>query len=430
MAHRHIPKKTSNLLPVVGASLPPGTFELLKAIAWKATETDMPLYLVGGSVRDILLATPVKDLDMVVEGDAAVFAFEVANELGGDVLTYSQFGTATVKLQGQRFDLATARQETYLRPGALPSVTPSTIQQDLGRRDFSINSLAIALAGPESGRLLDPFGYGEDLELGLIRVLHPGSFIDDPTRILRAVRYEQRLNFRLEADTHRLLLEAVEGGLLDAVSGARIRRELEPMFQEERPYLPISRSGELGVLRAIHPSLGNGFQVKEKMGHGTKNSPLEYLAALAYRLSVEESEAFIHRLRLPSRWAKVVRDTIAVRLMSGIEGASGLVLGKLGVTLSHLCSVLDQFSPVSVRVNALLSESVENSQALECYLTALRHVKPALNGRDLISLGVAQGPPVGELMRQLRNARIDGSIATREEEMQLVKEYVSMKQLS
>ena len=427
MAQRHIPENPSNLLPVVEASLPPGTFELLKAITGKATATDMPLYLVGGSVRDILLATPVKDLDMVVEGDAALLASEVAKELGGEVLTYSQFGTATVKLQGKRFDLATARQETYLKPGALPRVVPSTIQKDLGRRDFSINALAIALVGPEPGRLLDPFGRAEDLELGLIRVLHAGCFIDDPTRILRAVRYEQRLNFRIEAETHKLLLEAVEGGLVATVSGARIRRELEHMFQEELPYLSISRCGELGVLRAIHPSLGDGSQVKEKMGHGTKNAPLEYLAALAYPLTVEDGEAFIHRLRMPSRWAKVVRDTIALRLRSENEGASGLVLGKLGVTPSQLCGVLDQFSPVSVRVNALLSESAENRQALECYLTALRHVKPALNGRDLISLGVAQGPPVGEVLQELKNARIDGRIATREEEIQLVREYIGTK---
>ena len=427
MAQRHIPENPSNLLLVVEATLPPGTFEMLKAIAGKATATDMPLYLVGGSVRDILLATPVKDLDMVVEGDAALLASEVAKDLGGEVLTYSQFGTATVKLQGQRFDLATARQETYLKPGALPRVVPSTIQKDLGRRDFSINALAIALAGPEPGCLLDPFGRAEDLELGLIRVLHTGSFIDDPTRILRAVRYEQRLNFRIEAETHRLLLEAVEGGLVATVSGARIRRELEHMFQEELPYLSISRCGELGVLRAIHPSLGDGSQVKEKMGHGTKNAPLEYLAALAYPFTVEDGEAFIHRLRMPSRWAKVVRDTIALRLRSENEGASGLVLGELGVTPSQLCGVLDQFSPVSVRVNALLSESVEIKQALECYQTALRHLKPALNGRDLISLGVVQGPPVGEVLQELKNARINGRIATREEEIQMVREYIGIK---
>jgi len=437
--------RTGDLLSTLESSLPPSTFTLLRAVAEKASEIAMPLYLVGGSVRDMLLGAPVKDLDMVVEGDAAVLAFEVSKAASGDVLAYSQFGTATVKLEGQRFDLATARQETYRRPGALPTVTPSAIHEDLERRDFSINAMAMALSGPQAGRLLDPHGGKDDLRLGLIRILHAKSFVDDATRILRAVRYEQRLNFRLEEETHRLLLEAVEGGMLDTVSGDRLRRELELMFGEEHPHRPLSRCGELGILRAIHPPLEDGAGARALADHEARNISLAYLAALSYPLTTQEGEAFIHRLHMSSRWAKVVRDTIAVRLKSGgdplaslraealkAEGsgqapASHPYIGEPDLSPGQLCSFLDQLSPVSVQVSALLSESPRVRNALELYLNHLRYVKPSLNGRDLMALGVAQGPLVGKALQQLKNARIEGRITTREEEIRLVREYVTLR---
>ncbi len=435
-----MPQKTTNLLSTLEGSLPPNTFALLKAIAGKASETNMPLYLVGGSVRDMLLhgeasgstkyglgesgEAPVKDLDMVVEGNASLLAFEVSKALSGDVLAYSQFGTATVKLEGQRFDLATARQETYLKPGALPRVTPSTIRQDLGRRDFSINAMAIALSGRQPGRLLDFCGGGGDLKLGLVRVLHDRSFVDDATRILRAVRYEQRLDFRLEEKTHGLLLEAVEGGMLDTVSGDRTRRELELIFEEAHPHLPLSRCGDLGILRAIYPPLGDGAGVKGLAGHDLGSAPLAYLAALSHPLTAQQGEGFIHRLRMPSRWAKVVRDTIAVRLKCGGDPASRPHIGEPGLSPGRLYGILDQFSFTSVQVNALLSDSPAAREALELYLTRLRYVKPFLSGRDLISLGAAQGPLVGEVLRELKTARIEGRIASREEEIQLAKDCI------
>ena len=424
MVLKPMPQTRTNLLSNIEGFLPPTTFALLRAVAAKASEIDTPLYLVGGSVRDALLGSPVRDLDMVVEGNAALLAFEASKELSGDVLAYSQFGTATVKLGGVRFDLATARKETYPRPGALPRVTPSTIQEDLVRRDFSINAMAVSLSKPQPGRLLDPQNGRRDLKLGLIRVLHPESFVDDPTRIFRAIRYEQRFNFRLESETQRLLEGAVKGRALDTVSPARTRREQELILQEEHPGLSLSRCGELGVLRAIHPSLGDGAGVKALARRETKNAPLEYLAALSYPLTTQDGEAFVNRLRMPSRWAKVVRDTIAVRLRCGDDPASGPHIGEPGLSSSQLRNVLDQFSITSVQVNASLSESPRVKEALELYLTRLRYVKPSLNGSDLICLGVSPGPLMGELLRNLRNAKIDGRIATRDDEVQLAKEYI------
>ena len=415
----------TNHLLILERSLPPATLTLLMAIAQEAAAIDMPLYLVGGSVRDMLMGEPVKDLDLVAEGDAPSLASEVSRERSGQVTVYPRFRTATVKLDGQRFDLATAREETYSRAGALPRVTPSTIQADLGRRDFAVNAMAIAVSGPRSGHLLDPFTGEEDLKVGHIRILHPRSFIDDPTRILRAIRYEQRLGFGLERETNRLLLEAVEGGPLDTVSGDRIRRELGLMLDEWRPDLPLLRCAELGVLSAIHPALADGSNMKALAAVGPANTPLEYLAALSYPLDGEQGESLIRRLGMPSRWARVVRDTITLRMETEGDPAARPDDQDPGPSPGPRYRSLDQLCPESVKVNTLLSDSPHVKEMLEVYLTDVRYVKPCLSGRDLISLGASQGPMVGKILRNLRAAKIEGKISTRDEEVQLAESYIS-----
>ena len=189
MANDQMPQKLPGLLSAFQSSFPPHSYTLIQAIASEANSLAVPVFLVGGSVRDALLGVAVGDLDIVVEGNAVTLATKVAEALGGQVSSLSQFGTAMLKLSGKRLDLAMARREVYIRPGALPKVEASSIHEDLGRRDFSINAMAIALSGPEAGQLLDQHGGRKDLERGLIRVLHPKSFLDDPTRVLRAVRY-------------------------------------------------------------------------------------------------------------------------------------------------------------------------------------------------------------------------------------------------
>lgn len=409
------------------SSLPSDAFALLESIAGKASEMHMPIYLVGGSVRDVLLGTPLNDLDLVVEGDAAALALAVSLEAGSGKPARSQFGTATVRLRGQRFDLATARRETYPRPGALPKVSPSTIQDDLARRDFTINAMAMALSGPHHQCLLDPHGGRKDLDTGVIRVLHEGSFVDDPTRLLRAVRYEQRLGLLLEGQTLGLLLEAVPGGTLDTVSGERLRRELQHMFEEKRPHLPLGRSGNMGILRAIYHPLGEGTATVALADHAAGQIPLAYLAALSYPLSPQEGDGFIQRLRMPSRWAKVVGDTISLKLRCGGDPGARPQMGGADLPTPEMCHFLDSLSPISIQVAALLSTLSTAREALAIYLTRLRHVKPSLDGRDLIAMGLAQGPALGEVLRKLRAARIEGRVSTRSEEMRLAKEYIGTK---
>ena len=201
--------KATELLARLEQTLSEGVGHALAAVMEGAEEEGRMLYLVGGSVRDLALGRSQLDVDAVAEGEVQSLAAAAASALGGRCVAHREFGTVTLETDEARVDLAMARTETYTRPGALPRVHPASIGEDLARRDFTINALALALCGPERGRLLDPFGGWADLRRGLVRVLHPRSFIDDATRILRAVRYAVRLGFRLESETLALLRREV-----------------------------------------------------------------------------------------------------------------------------------------------------------------------------------------------------------------------------
>ena len=417
-----ISHKVNELLSTIQRSLPSHLFDLLQAIGEKASRLGMSLYLVGGPVRDLLLDAPIKDLDLAVEGDASVLAIESVKELGGEVVNYSEFGTGTIKLAGQRLDLVTARSERYSRPGALPKVTPGTIHDDLRRRDFTINTMAISLseAGPGRGQLLDPHGGRADIERRLIRILHPASFVDDATRVLRAIRYERRLDFSLEDCTLGRLREAVQDRMLDTVSADRLRRELGHMLDEEHPHKPLHRAGELGVLAAIFPPLGDASTMEALASYDIGGETLGYLAGLAYPLTSDEGEDFIRRLNMPNRWARIVRDTVALK-------SKERVVEERGSSPSALFGVLENLVPVSVQAVSILTSSPAVKERLNFYLEKLCHVRPSLNGRDLVSLGATQGPMVGEMLRALRKARLEGKVATRQDEIRLAQKLLATK---
>ena len=420
MSQRQPPHPPSNLLSALEGSLTPAAYRLLRGVGELASRSDAPLYLVGGPVRDLLLGRPAVDLDLVVEGDAATLAFEVAKTLAGDVISYRQFGTATVKVDQQRLDLVTARRETYLRPGALPKVTPSTIEDDLHRRDFTINAMAIGLSKPNSGRLLDPTGGMEDLGRGLIRTLHGGSFRDDATRIMRAIRYEARLAFRLEPDTKEWFLHALKEGILATVSADRLRREVDLILKEEKSVATLRRAGQLGILRSLYEPLGDASWLEALAPDEGKEEPLLYLAALAYPLSAREGEAFIARLNMPVRWAAAVRDLIALK-----DSEERLAAQDMSNVL--LCRLLEGRSHAAIKALTYLTPSAAVRDHLSRYLDHLRYVKPLLRGKDLMDLGVPQGPKVGQILCRLKDARLEGQVTTRKEETDLAKKYLVAK---
>ena len=239
----------SNVAPIFELRLTPGQLCQVRLAADVAARLDVHLFLVGGTVRDVLAGNQPADLDLSVVSGTAEFPLELAQELGGQVVARSQFGTSKLTIQGEVLDLATARKESYSHPGALPDVAPGSIQDDLARRDFTINSMAISLSPEDWGQLLDPFHGLQDLQHSLIRVLHSGSFTDDATRILRALRYSVRLRFRLEPETEALLRRDLP--YMDTIGGDRVRNELIRVFREEGAVSTLKTAQEIGVLAAI-----------------------------------------------------------------------------------------------------------------------------------------------------------------------------------
>jgi tRNA nucleotidyltransferase (CCA-adding enzyme) len=209
--------------------------DIIKIVGKIADELKVPAYIVGGPVRDKLLDMPNIDLDFVVEGDGIKFARVLNKKLEGKLTVYKAFGTATVELKGKRIDIVTARKETYARPAAYPTVKPGTIKDDLFRRDFTINAMAIAVNKEDFGKLVDFYGGQKDLKKRVIRVMHDKSFIDDPTRVFRAVRFAVRFGFRIEPHTKRLIKEAVSDKLLAEVNKGRIKKEIELLLKEKNP---------------------------------------------------------------------------------------------------------------------------------------------------------------------------------------------------
>jgi len=399
-----------NIFDLTAVRLPSELWELALEVGRRAEARGWRAFLVGGVVRDWLLGRPSPDLDIAVEGDAP----ELASDFPGKATVHRRFGTATVYLHGRRLDLATARSETYERPGALPSVRPGTIVQDLYRRDFTINAMAASLSPASPGELLDPFRGLEDLREGLVRILHPRSFIDDATRILRAIRYEQRLDFRIEADT--LTLLARDLSMLETISADRLRHELELFLREELPEKAFSRAQELGVLPRLYPPLkGDGWLAEKFRLARRERSPFPlYLCLLAYRMTSREAQGFVRRFNFPKNESRLILGTVALKER----------LSLLPTRPSSLYLFLRDFPPLAIKANALAA-SPEVGRRLELYLERLRSVRTVLKGDDLLRLGVPPGPAVGQVLRQLLLARLDGEINTREEEMAAVRRLLA-----
>ena len=405
-----------NLAWQIEEYLPRQLLELVKDISGQAAKQGQRVYLVGGVVRDLLLGYPNFDLDLVVEGDAVKLAQQVAETSQAKLLAHHRFGTAKLRYENFILDLATARKETYARPGALPAVTPGTIKDDLIRRDFSINAMAISLASKAYGKLIDPYQGEDDLEQRLIRVLHPKSFTDDATRILRGVCYEQRLGFELEAQTARLLKHDIP--MLDTISGDRIRHELEHIFEENRPELVIERLDNLGVLHRISPCLKGDGWIVEKFDKARRlkkptQLPSLYFCLLVYSFSGKDIEQFLARLNIPAKLSRAIRDTL--RLKTSLP-----LLDKPSLQPSEIYCLLQEYEPLAIQANAIAAKSRPVRRHLQLFLTKLRYVRTSLDGEELKKLGIPAGPEMGRVLQVLHKAKLDGKVSTRADEKELV----------
>jgi len=408
----------TNLADKIEKYLPAELVDFMHIAGKAAASQGQNIYLVGGVVRDLLLGKPNLDLDLVVEGDAIELARQLAQTKQAKITAHPRFNTAKLRWDKWSVDLAAARSETYAKPGALPTVKPSSIENDLARRDFTINAMAVHLSPSRYGELIDIHGGREDLEHKLVRILHEKSFIDDATRIWRGLRYEQRLDFRLEKNTLELLKRDVH--MLDTISGDRIRYELECILQEERPEKVLCRAEELNALSNLHPALkGDGWlaQKFEQARQLTSPNPPPiglYLALLAYPLTPEENEQLISRLRLPKSLAQILRDCV------GLKGR----LQKLAdpeLSPSGIYAILHDYSTSATALNWLVTDSATIRQHIQLFLIKLRYVKPTLTGNDLKQMGIASGPQIKEMLQRLHEAKLDGKVTSKEDEVELVE---------
>lgn len=395
---------------------------LLSNIAAQAADLNMPCYVVGGFVRDLLLGKPVNDLDLVVEGDAIQLGKKLVEIHGGELTPHFKFHTAiwrlpeTFNLQPSTLDLISARKETYKKPGALPTVTPSSIQDDLRRRDFTINAMALRLDGEGFGEILDPLEGQTDLGRGTIRALHPKSFMDDPTRILRAIRYETRYGFAIEPET--LGLIAPESlNALSALSGERLRHELDLIFDEERSRPAILRAAGLGLLPYLHAKLPEfNSAYLDFMDMDTRLDIPADRRAMGYMLwfmDLSEEDVFSIANRLDFTNELALSVWAAAQLKRGLPHL-------VDMKPSDWTYALEKLPPLSIYAVYLVSRE----SGLLSFLSVWRHVKARVSGNDLKARGLLPGPQFREILIRLRSAWLDGDVTNKAQEERLLDELL------
>ena len=408
-----------NLADKIEERLPPRALIAISRAQGLLEKRGGKLFLAGGAVRDLLLDKPVWDVDLVLEGDAMSLATDLADGEDVKITLHKPFLTANLRWHDLNLDLTTARREKYARPGALPTVAPGSLEDDLSRRDFSINAMAVSLNGEDNGRLIDHYGGLDDLHRKIVRILHEKSFKDDATRMWRAVRYEQRLDFKLEAGTETSLKRDL--GMLDTITGERIWYELERVFGEELPEKVLMRAGQLGLLEYLAPGLlADGkmegwFEAARRMSRPGNPGAQLYTALLTFNLDNRAMDNIVQRLKLNRATTQTLHGT--QELKSRREALSVEPLKP-----SSIYRVLDGFSEVAVRANLIAGDSEKTCRNLRLYLDKLRYVKTSLNGDELIALGVKQGPSIKTVLGLLLDARLDSEVSSREDEIRLLRQ--------
>ena len=381
-----------------------------------ALEGLQPTFLVGGAVRDLLRdEVPVTDLDLAVQGDARAHAHRLAQRIGGTVVQHERFGTATVRVDQLTIDLAATRRERYPEPGALPVVEAAPVREDLARRDFTVNAMAVGLSGDDLGHLHDPHGGLADLDSGIIRVLHRGSFVDDPTRLLRALRYEARLAAAMDRETEELACIAAAGGALATVSGARIRDELLDLLAETDFPAALRRMGELALDRALHPALEADAALAAAAALGASETGADRtLAALGALVSQAPGPltSWLHDLHL----AAPARDRT---VRAAREGPALAELLRPELSNSALHELLRDAPPEALAV--ALGHGAHPEPVLR-YTGTVQHVRLEIDGEDLIAAGIPESPAIGRALRETLRRKLDGEVLGREDELRVALE--------
>ena len=411
--------------------LPDNIEKLLKNIGKIADEAGVNAYAVGGFVRDLLLGYENFDVDIVIEGDGIAFANKFGKKFKAKVKSHQRFGTAVVIMpDGFRLDVATARTEYYEYPTALPTVELSSIKKDLYRRDFTINTLAIKLNSNDYGNLIDFFGGQRDIKEKAIRALHNLSFVEDPTRVFRAIRFEQRFNFKIGKHTQNLVKTAVKMELFHKLSGKRVFNEMKLIFEEAEPVKALSRMSELDLLKFVHPKItfkDESARLFEKIREAIAwfdllfldiaiEKWLIYFMGLINGLGRKDVEEICKRLTIPEKSAK--------KLIEAKENAETVLSEFQRHTTPQPSRIHRLLHTLSVETIVFMMAKAKEKMAkkyISLYLTELRKISLSITGRDLIKIGVKQGPKFRTILEKAFEKKMNGILKTKKDELKFVK---------
>lgn len=416
-------------------------YEILRIAGSLAEEMELGAYLVGGTVRDLLMRRPSPDIDIVVEGDGIAFAHELAKKIDGKVTPHPRFATAKIlkeiKKNGEikkfYIDIATARTEYYESPAALPKVETSSIKKDLYRRDFTINALAVKLNTKDFGLLIDFFGGQRDIKDKKIRVLHNLSFVEDPTRAIRAIRFSEKLGFKISKHTENLIKLAVKMNIFDKLKGPRLYEELILLLKETLPHNSIKRLGNYGLLKLIHPSIEertiyNALAKAYETIQGIELLFLKeeyrkefiYLMVILWNLNIAEREELLQRICAP---ANIKRELIE----NTISAQKTLELFTPEDSQEFNVKIYNLLKPLNIEAVILMMIYAKEWQkkAIFNYLTRLKDIKPLITGEDLKKLGIQPGPVYRKILESILREKLQGRLLSKEEEIEFAKKIGS-----
>ncbi len=435
-------RKERSLVKIMRDRLPKNIYNLLTTMGNLGDKLHMPAYAVGGFVRDLLLEQPNYDIDIVVEGNGIAFARELAKLFKGRIREHEKFLTAVVIFQDEagktwHIDVATARLEYYEYPAAMPTVELSSLKLDLIRRDFTINALAIRLESSVFGQLVDFFGGQRDINDRRIRVLHTLSFVEDPSRCLRAVRFEQRYNFKLGTAVEKLIKNTLTLKLMDKLSGARLFHEMRIIFDEPNPISIIQRLNKLGLLPAIHAQLALNQQ-KLSLLYSIKDildwyhllyfekKPqhwIVYFLGLCRKLNYQDCASVIQRLGVPKAQQHDFLQ-LRERVRSARESITNWHKSK-NKRVSDLYFILENIPIEMILFIMARTVSEKLRKALSRYITTWQHEKISIDGKDLLAIDLPPGPIYAHIMHAVKAAKLDGMTPTRESQYELAKKMAA-----